>query len=248
MFRVLALSVTSHSHLPSTLTTLAMGTNKRKKSAKKASESVSDDPGPSGDSSDDVPYIDGSDFTWLKLDTMPFVDDPGLHADCLAVLETLKERNLGLGRFIWAVNYGNSASRDNRSMQNARADFRGSYLVPTLHNVRMPPRTKSKGPSTEGAKESLDAFALSLVGQQLRDEMKTFEKEYGNIKSEELSEKAPLEAIDFDRIEAKVHTHAPKLFTLLYMLGTCIFRRRQWKSNGSDAHFVSFRIKLAIFH
>ncbi|KAF8595626.1 hypothetical protein BDV93DRAFT_611323 [Ceratobasidium sp. AG-I] len=223
-----------------------MGKNKRKKSAPKAGDTSADDQTPLGDNSGDVPYVDGSDFTWLGQETMPLVDDPALHADCLAVLEVLRERKIGLGKFVWAVNYGNQASRNNRSMQDARKDFRGVHLVPTLHNVRIPPRTQAKGARTEGAKVSLDAFALSLVGRRLRAEMKDFEEGYGNIKAEELSEKAPLEGITFEKIEEKVHMLAPTLFCVLYMLGTCIFRRREWKSNGSDAHFVCSGLGLPI--
>lgn len=118
---------------------------------------------------------------------MPLVDDPGLHTDRLAMLNTLKERNLGLVNNFWAVNYGNYASCEDQNMKNARTDFRGSYLIPTFRNVRISPRPKARGALTDGAKDSLNAFALSLVGRLLRDEMKSFEKGYGNIKTKELS-------------------------------------------------------------
>ena len=197
-------------------------------------------PGPScSEESASVPLVDGSDFSWLSKDTLPFVDDQTLHEDCMAVLDTLQQRKLGLGKFIWALNYGNTASRSDKRMRSARTDFRGEYLIPTLQNVRIPPRTTAKGARTAGAKDSIDKFALSLVGLQLRQEMLSFEKEYGSIKVEELSEREPLEGINYDMVEERVHTCAPTLFRLFYMLGTCVFRRSRWESNGSDANFVS---------
>lgn len=99
MLRVSALSATSHSHLPSTLTTLAMGSNKRRKSTKKIRKTVLNDNGPSGDDSDSVSYIDGVDPTWLRLDTMLLVGDSELHADCSAVLNHLNIKFLNLVDF-----------------------------------------------------------------------------------------------------------------------------------------------------
>lgn len=227
-----------------------MAKNKRKKKAGTPQKSYVDpsaSPGPPFDNeTSSVPLVDGSDFSWLDKDTMPLIDDEALHGDCMAVLDTLRERKLGLGKFIWAVNYGNTVSRSDRRMCDARSDFRGRFLIPTLHNVRVPPRTSAKGARTPGAKDSLDRFALALVGLQIRQEMQSFEKEYGGVKVEELSKAEPLEGINYDMVEQKVHACAPTLFRLLYMLGTCIFRRSRWESNGSDANFVSLRLCMDV--
>ncbi|KAF8594262.1 hypothetical protein BDV93DRAFT_565628 [Ceratobasidium sp. AG-I] len=192
---------------------------------------------PDGPSEPPLVYIDGSDTTWLQETRLPTVNDPKLHNDCTAVLELLKEQNLDFGRFVWAVNYGNEASRQSQLMRNACSQFCGEYLSPTLHNIRIPPRTKHNGPCAKGAKEEVDAFALLLVGLKLHQEMRDFAKAYSGVKASALSERDLLEAINFDSIEDKVHKFAPTLFMVLYMLGTCIFRGGRWQSNGANADF-----------
>ncbi|KDN43627.1 hypothetical protein RSAG8_06004, partial [Rhizoctonia solani AG-8 WAC10335] len=123
-----------------------MAINKRKKQKKKGAETNEDtSANTSSEKSEDSTRPDTSDLSWLKQDTLPTIDDPALHTRCMPVIGMLKEQELGLGEFVWAVNWGNEASRTNKLMQTARKDFRGEYLIPTLHNMRIPPRTKAKG-------------------------------------------------------------------------------------------------------
>ncbi|KEP46942.1 hypothetical protein V565_174490 [Rhizoctonia solani 123E] len=215
-----------------------MAINKRKKQTKSSAETNENtSANTSSEKSDDSARPDTSNLSWPKLDTLPVIDDPALHARCIPVLETLKEQELGLGEFVWAINWGNEASRTNKLMQTARKDFRGEYLIPTLHNVRIPPRTKAKGDRAEGAKESIDAFALSLVGNQFREEMRGFERHYEGLKPETLTEDNFMDSIGFNRIQSLVYTWCPTLFMMLYMLSTCYYRRERWESNGSNADF-----------
>ncbi|KAG8704364.1 hypothetical protein FRC09_003599 [Ceratobasidium sp. 395] len=179
----------------------------------------------------------GHDYSWLEEDTLPRVDDPELHRKSLIVLKVLEEQNLDYGRFNWGLNWGNDASRNVPEMQRARGSFRGEYLVPTLHNVRFPPRTLAKGPRPPNAQGELDAFALSLVGHRLRDELRAFEKGYSNLKPENFTSEEGFKSVSYEDIQDKVLTLCPVLFALLYMLVTCIFRRGRWESNGKDSDF-----------
>ncbi|KAG8787859.1 hypothetical protein FRC12_015167 [Ceratobasidium sp. 428] len=122
-------------------------------------------------------------------------------------------------------------------MRSARTSFAGEYLVSTLQNVRNPPRTDAKGSRAQGAKEVIDKYTLALTGLRLREEMRAFERNYEGIEPESLSDKDVLEALNFDGIEALVHTWCPMLFALIYMLSTCVCRGRHWRSNGGNANF-----------
>ncbi|KAG9084013.1 hypothetical protein FRC06_004273 [Ceratobasidium sp. 370] len=154
--------------------------------------------------------LGGSDFSWLnEEETLPHVNDKELHDKCIAVLDTLRDQEL---------------------------DF-GLYLISTLHNVRIPPRTGSKGSRPTGAQKQIDNFALGLVGRRLREEMREFETNYMNLKPESFMEKEVYESVNYDSIEAMVFAFCPTLFMLFYMLSTCVYRRGHWASNAKDSDF-----------
>ncbi|KAG8694404.1 hypothetical protein FRC08_008516 [Ceratobasidium sp. 394] len=120
----------------------------------------------SSEENDSPTPLDSLDFPSLKEEeTLPCVNDKELHDRCIAVLDTLGDQELDFGLFVWAVNWGNNASHDNLSMQQAQTSFRGKYLISTLHNVQIPPCMGSKGSCPKGAQKQIDNFALGLIGQ-----------------------------------------------------------------------------------
>ncbi|CUA75521.1 hypothetical protein RSOLAG22IIIB_11805 [Rhizoctonia solani] len=209
-----------------------MARNKRKKARKLAENSYEMNnasnldqdttSGTSGDGSGtSAPPMDPSDLTSLAIDSMEFIDDMELHEKCARVIQLMWELDLDFGRFVWSVNFGNHASRAPHEMQAARSQFRGSYLIPTLQNLRKPPRTQSKGKASANACEKIDAYAHTLVGLQFRNEMRTVEATYGGIPSNELSEDKLL-GIDLKDVEEEARSCAPGLYRTLWMLGTFI--------------------------
>lgn len=190
-----------------------------------------------------APAMDPSDLTWLNFDSMDCINDRELHEKCSRVLDLMHELELNLGEFIWAVNFGNEASRAPQQMQTARSQFRGAYLIPTLQNMRIPPRTLSKGKPPPNSRVRIDAYAHAIVGRQFRDEMRTFEKDYGGITSKDLSEDKLL-GIDLDKVKEQALSSAPGLFRVLWMLGTTRYRRRKWETNKKQPNLVSL---IALF-
>ncbi|KAG9103211.1 hypothetical protein FRC06_011751 [Ceratobasidium sp. 370] len=182
--------------------------------------------------------LDGSDFSWLKTDDpVAVINDPKLDAHCLHVVKYLQQHKIHFGHFIWAVNYGNKASRGHKAMQTARSQFRGEYLIPTLHYLRAPPRTESKGAPPPNAKDKIDWFILAMAGQRLREEMKDFVHDVSSMKPEAFSERDFLQSVNYDDLQSQVHFLCPTIFILLYMLSTCVFRNHRWGSNNSNANF-----------
>ncbi|KAG8783702.1 hypothetical protein FRC12_019441 [Ceratobasidium sp. 428] len=189
------------------------------------------------DTTDSTP-LDGSNFDWLAFeDGIELVDDKTLHAKCLTVLDTLSDAGISFGYFVWAVNYGNAASRTEPRIRTARKEFRNKYLISTLQNTRIPPRTDAKGGRVKKGKELIDRYALAITALRLRDEMRAFESSYENVKPAAFTQRDFLKSMDFDSIESLVHTLCPTIFCLLYMLSTSIYRRQHWASNKSDANF-----------
>ncbi|KAG8714951.1 hypothetical protein FRC11_006357 [Ceratobasidium sp. 423] len=188
-------------------------------------------PGSLGDGSNALTAaMDPSDLTWLNFDSMDLINDQELHEKCTRVVTLLKELKLDLGKLVWAVNFGNEAPREVREMRDARAQFRGSYLIPTLQNMRTPPRTRLKGKAPQNAREKIDGYVHALVGQQFREEMRTFEKTYGGLTSNELSEQK-LQDINLEKLEEKARSSAPGLFTCFSTLGYHFMITGHIKSN-----------------
>ncbi|KAG8725220.1 hypothetical protein FRC09_005675 [Ceratobasidium sp. 395] len=182
--------------------------------------------------------LDGSDSSWLQTKApMALITDDELHGHSLKVVKYLKDNNVDFGKFVWAVNYGNTKSRIGMEMRQARTQFRGEYLIPTLHNLRTPPRTQSKGDMPPNAKEKLDQYYLAMAGRRLRNKMKELTGDMSNTKPKSFSEKEFLNSVSNSSIQAKVHMLCPTLFMLLYMLSTCTFRNHQWENTGKSADF-----------
>ncbi|KAG9096647.1 hypothetical protein FRC06_008455 [Ceratobasidium sp. 370] len=221
-------ALNSDRHSPPRLDSLC-GEMGNKKNAKKSANTKNSTTNPSEDSSeenssDSGAHLDGSGYSWLAEENLEYVDDPELYRKCRAVVDKVYEEGLDYGYFNRAVNYGNKykESRANKVLQRARSEFRGDHLIPMLRNVRFPPRAETKGRRTKGAAESIDKFALSLTARRLREEMRDFEEDYENIKSEALSQQDCLKSLTQPNPPALISRHEPSRDDERDELCTCI--------------------------
>ncbi|KAG9079741.1 hypothetical protein FS749_008276 [Ceratobasidium sp. UAMH 11750] len=142
----------------------------------------------------------------------------------------MESLEIDLGKLVWAVNYGNEASRDCATSLRARKTFiHGPHLIPTLHNIRQPPRHSSKGKRAAGAREALDCFALSVLGVTFRNEIRSYAKLPG-VHIRDFSQTGKLHAMTYARMESQAKAGCPKLFKMLHVT-TCSdlgFRLKEW--------------------
>lgn len=196
---------------------------------------------------DDAELVDHS---WLDPEQIPFADSVQLHDKCLQVLELIESLELNLGYVVWAINFGNIASRQSSKMQEARKSFmRNKYLIPTLHNIRTPPRRTSKGKRPPSAKEALDKFSLSTMCVSFRSELQSYSKLPGaDINA--FAQTDRLSGMTYNKMESEVRDRCPTLFKLLHVLSTSVRRRGKWCVNMRDSVFVSsFQLsQLYLFH
>ncbi|KAG9087108.1 hypothetical protein FRC07_012907, partial [Ceratobasidium sp. 392] len=209
-----------------------------------SSEASEDTPETSGSS--ERPLLDTielDDHSWLEPTPIPLVDDDDLHSRCLEVLEHMEQLDLSLGQLVWAINYGNKVSRACTKSKSARYNFmHGQYLVPTLLNIREPPRTKSKAKRADGARRKLDIFALSTVIKTFRDEVRSYSKLPG-VNIRDFAHTDRLRAMTYERMELDIKRTCPILFRALHTLSTSVRRRSQWVVAQKDsAFFVAMQI------
>ncbi|KAG8710472.1 hypothetical protein FRC08_017120 [Ceratobasidium sp. 394] len=180
-----------------------------------------------------------SDHSWLENQRLPPVNDSELHQKCLQVLELMEALDIDLRTLVWAINYGNKASRDCSLSISARKSFiRGSLLVPTLHNLYRPPRLESKGKQAAGARAALDSFALHILGTTFRNEIRSYSKLPGvNIK--DFAQTDRLKAMTYGRMESQAKEKCPTLFKVLHMLSTSVRRHGAWAYNKRDSAFIA---------
>ncbi|KAG8681359.1 hypothetical protein FRC09_017538 [Ceratobasidium sp. 395] len=182
--------------------------------------------------------FDISDHSWFEPDQIPLVDDPELHGKCAQVLALADSLGLDFGTFVWAVNYGNTASRKCRLSFDARKSFiRGRYLSPLLHNIWKPPRPPSGGRQAAGARKALDRFALCILGSSFRKEIRSYAKLPG-VSIGDFAETDQLKAMTYKRLESDVKSTCPGLFRLLHALSSSVYRRGEWTYKEGDASFL----------
>src|SRR5204863_6260488 len=119
------------------------------------------------------------------------------------------------------------------SLRARRCFIKGPHLTPTLHNIRRPPRPKSKGKQAAGARVALDSFALSVLGTVFRNEIRSYAKLPG-VHIRDFAQTDKLRVMTYTRMESQAKDLCPTLFKMLHMLSTSVRRRGSWVYNKRD--------------
>ncbi|CUA67950.1 E3 ubiquitin-protein ligase listerin [Schizosaccharomyces pombe 972h-] [Rhizoctonia solani] len=160
------------------------------------------------------------------------------------VVELLKKIELDFGEFVWAVCFGNHASRACKKMQAARSSFiKGNYLVPLLENIRVPPRTEAKGKRPDSAKDTLDRFALATMCSTFQRELTS----YGSIPPvhiRDFIDPERLGAMSYAKLKKQVEDHCPTLFKVLHYLSS--FNRQKRSLGNANTKNSEFFVVMQV--